>query len=55
MIETIRAGKHIGEVAGHNIKPDTTQNSDAVQKVQAGMAVKPERMRQMQFRQYTGM
>lgn len=55
MIETIRAGKHIGEVSGHNIRPDTSSNSDAIQKVEAGMAVKPERMRQMQFRQYTGL
>ena len=54
MIETIRAGKHIGEVTGHNLKSDTSQNTDKIQKVEAGMAVKPERMRQMQFRQYTG-
>jgi hypothetical protein len=58
MIETIRAGKHIGELAGHQAAPTanvTTQNSVAVTQVQAGMAVKPERMRQMQFRQYVGL
>jgi hypothetical protein len=58
MIETIRAGKHIGELTGHEPAPTanvTTQNSVAVTQVQAGMAVKPERMRQMQFRQYVGL
>jgi len=58
MIETVRAGKHIGELAGHEPTPTanvTTQNSVAVTQVQAGVAVKPERMRQMQFRQYVGL
>ena len=57
MIETIRAGKHIGELAGHEpaAVPTTSQNSETVKQVQAGMAVKPDRMRQMQFRQYTGL
>ena len=58
MIETVRAGKHIGELAGHEPAPTaniTTQNSVAATQVQAGMAVKPERMRQMQFRQYVGL
>jgi hypothetical protein len=59
MIETIRSGKHIGEIAGHQdtkqAKQPTTTNTDAVNKVQAGMAVKPEHIRQMQFRQYTGL
>ena len=57
MIETIRAGKHIGELAGHEpaAVPTTSQNSEVVKQVQAGMAVKPERMRQMQFRQYMGL
>lgn len=57
MIETIRAGKHIGEISGHEpaAAPTTSQNSEVVKQVQAGMAVKPERMRQMQFRQYMGL
>lgn len=57
MIETIRAGKHIGELAGHEpaTVPTTSQNSEVVKQVQTGMAVKPERMRQMQFRQYMGL
>lgn len=55
MIETIRAGKHIGEVAGHVPLQAVNQNSDAVRQVQAGIAVKPEGLRQMQFRQYTGL
>jgi hypothetical protein len=55
MIEDIRAGKHIGEITGHEAPVATSQNSDAVKQVAAGMAVKPERMRQMQFRQYVGL
>ena len=55
MIETIRAGKHIGEVAGHVPLQAVSQNSDAVRQVQAGIAVKPEGLRQMQFRQYMGL
>jgi hypothetical protein len=59
MIETIRAGKHIGEVTGHEDKPEvatpTPVNSNLVKQVQAGIAAKPERLRQMQFRQYVGL
>jgi nicotinamide mononucleotide adenylyltransferase len=56
MIDTIRSGKHIGELAGHvTTKQPTTTNTDVVNKVEAGMAVKPERIRQMQFRQYMGL
>ena len=56
MIETIRSGKHIGEVAGHvTAKQPASHNTDAINKVEAGMAVKPERIRQMQFRQYMGL
>ena len=56
MIDTIRSGKHIGEVAGHQtIKQPASHNTDAINKVEAGMAVKPERIRQMQFRQYMGL
>jgi hypothetical protein len=55
MIETIRAGKHIGEIAGHQPQQVVTQNTDAIKSVQAGMALKPEHIRQMQFRQYTGL
>ena len=55
MIETIRAGKHIGELAGHQTNAVTTQNTDVIKKVQAGIALKPDRMRQMQFKQYTGL
>jgi len=54
MIDTIRSGKHIGEIAGHE-PVAVTQNSDAIKSVQAGMALKPEHIRQMQFRQYTGL
>ena len=54
MIDTIRSGKHIGELAGH-VPVTVTQNSDAVKSVEAGMALKPEHIRQMQFRQYTGL
>lgn len=59
MIESIRAGKHIGEITGHEDKPEVATpaptNSDAVRQVQTGIAAKPERLRQMQFRQYTGL
>lgn len=59
MIETIRSGKHIGELAGHETakqtKQPTTTNTDAIKTVEAGMAVKPTHIRQMQFRQYTGL
>ena len=55
MIDTIRAGKHIGETAGHNLKPDTNQNIDTIQKVQANAAVKTDRLRHMQFKQFMGL
>jgi len=55
MIDTIRANKHIGEITGHQTKQPATQNSDAYTKVAAGIAVKPERLRQMQFKQYVGL
>ena len=58
MIKTIRSGKQIGEPVAHEpektSKPTTT-NTDVVKKVEAGMAVKPSQLRQMQFRQYTGL
>ena len=49
LIETARAGEHIGEPTGHNAP------SKAVQDVVAGMASKPSTLRNMQFRQYTGL
>ena len=49
LIETARAGEHIGEPTGHNLP------SKAVQDVVAGMASKPSTLRNMQFRQYTGL
>ena len=49
LIETARAGEHIGEPTGHNAP------SKAVQDVMAGMASKPATLRKMQFRQYTGL
>ena len=55
MIETIRSGNHIGEVAGHVLPQAANRNSDVVRQVQAGMAIKPIGLRQMQFRQYTGL
>jgi hypothetical protein len=54
MIETIRSGNHIGEITGH-VLPTANQNSDAVRQVQAGIAVKPNVLKQMQFRQYMGL
>lgn len=52
MIETIRAGKHIGEITGH--EQPTTTNTDVQKTVEAGIALKPAHIRQMQFKQYTG-
>jgi len=49
LIETARAGEHIGEPTGHNLP------SKAVQDVVAGIASKPPTLRKMQFRQYTGL
>jgi hypothetical protein len=49
LIETARAGEHIGEPTGHNLP------SKAVQDVVSGMASKPSTLRNMQFRHYTGL
>jgi len=49
LIETARAGEHIGEPTGHDVP------SKAVQDVVAGIASKPSTLRNMQFRQYTGL
>jgi hypothetical protein len=62
MIADIRAGKHIGEVIGH--EKDVMQlkgvpelavrsSDDTVRKVQAGIAMKPRTLKRMQFKQYT--
>ena len=80
MIETVRAGKHIGEPAGHEpdklpakgaepeqaLRPDEILNnvlkqqsevspSTVQNQVQAGIAMKPTRLKHMQFRQYVGL
>lgn len=78
LIETIRAGKHIGEPVGH--EPDklpypgavpelamrpaeiqtkqvangVTPSSHVQKQVQTGIAMKPERLRKMQFKNYLG-
>jgi hypothetical protein len=49
LIETARAGEHIGEPTGHNMQ------SKAVQDVVAGVNSKPSTLRNMQFRHYTGL
>jgi hypothetical protein len=49
LIETAKAGEHIGEPTGHNMP------SKAVQDVVAGIQSKPSNLRNMQFRQYTGL
>jgi hypothetical protein len=49
LIETARAGERIGEPTGHQT------SSKAVQDVAAGIASKPSTLRNMQFRQYTGL
>jgi len=76
-IETIRAGKHLGEPIGHDPdvlpakgqppeaalrpqeikqpRPIQMSSSDALRQVTTGQTLKPERLRQMQFRQYTGL
>jgi hypothetical protein len=65
MIDDIRAGKHLGELTGHEKDQMTLKNepklavktlpgsSDVVRKVQTGVAVKPATLRRMQFKQYT--
>lgn len=64
MIDTIRSGKHIGELTGHapavekapkTNKPVGITNTDVAAKVQTGIEVKPKGFKQMQFRQYTGL
>jgi hypothetical protein len=50
MIADVRAGNHLGEPAGH---PDINTHSDAVRQVQTGIAMKPDRLRNMQFKHYT--
>lgn len=47
MIAQVRAGKHLGEVAGHEVP-----TSDVQRKVIAGMAMKPATLKHMQFKQY---
>jgi len=48
MIETIRSGELLGEPAGHEVDDVHTQ-------VAAGLAMKPDHLRRMQFKQYTGL
>ena len=55
MIAEIRAGKLLGEPAGHSVPTDMTSNTDQVRQVQAGIAMKPTNLKQMQFKQYTGL
>ena len=60
LIEDIRAGKHIGEMTGHEQEntelstgvPVQMTAQDTVRTVQAGIALKPRRLRHMQFKQY---
>lgn len=52
LIETIRSGKHIGEVSGHEPEK-VSANGTLQQKVAAGIAMKPTRLKHMQFKQYT--
>lgn len=58
-IEDIRAGKHLGEVTGHEeamrdpgTVPVQASTTDSVRKVQAGIAMKPDRLKRMQFKNY---
>jgi len=59
MIETLRAGKHIGETTGHHEnEPPTTENSlkhttpDVLRQVNAGISLKPSHLKKMHFKQY---
>lgn len=60
MIDTVRAGKHIGETTGHEeatgtpITPTPVQatTQDTLRKVAAGIAMKPSHIKRMQFKQY---
>lgn len=51
MIEAVRLGKHLGELTGHT---DVSGSSAQVRSVQAGIAMKPDTIKNMQFKQYTG-
>lgn len=58
MIDIIRGGGHIGEPVGHT--PDTLPgvpgpSMEKEKQVKAGMAMKPQHVRHMQFKQYTGL
>lgn len=58
MIETMRSGGHIGEPVGH--APDTLPgipgpSAEKEKQVKAGIAMKPQHVRHMQFKQYTGL
>ena len=54
-IEDLRAGKHIGEITGHEPDKTISPTSDTQRQVAAGIAIKPPTMRAMQFKQYTGL
>ena len=56
-IEDLRAGKHLGELTGHTPEKQqqATQTSDTARQVAAGIAMKPQTMRHMQFKQYVGL
>lgn len=54
MIQTIRSGKHIGEITGHEPTTPKPQTSDVQRQVMTGVAMKPTTLRRMQFKQYTG-
>lgn len=59
-IDDIRAGKHLGEVTGHEEAistpstpvPVQATTQDTLRKVQAGIAMKPRNLKKMQFKQY---
>lgn len=55
MIETIRAGKHIGEPTAHPDDSVQQTTSNVVKQVEAGIASKPTRLKHMQFKQYMGL
>lgn len=54
-IEDMRAGKHLGEPTGHPALPPVTPTADVQRAVAAGIAMKPQTLRHMQFKQYTGL
>lgn len=62
-IEDIRAGKHLGEITGHEptevapylpTQTPPSHSGDTSRAVQAGIAMKPTTLRHMQFKQYMG-